>query len=303
MSTQPKQFSRREFGGLALAGGALALGWPGAAAAADKVRIGVQSYSFRTLPLEDALKAMKDIGLAECELWSGHLEPKPNLVANPNGGPPRPPEGWRDELRQWRLTAPSVRFRDVRKQFAEAGVKLQALNISFNESFTDDEIEAGFRMAKALDVKLITASSTLKTVPRLVPFVEKHKITVAMHNHSNVKDANEFATPESFAAAIAQSKYFAINLDIGHFTAANFDPVDYLRKNHKRISNLHLKDRKKDQGPNVVWGEGDTKIKEVVQLLEQEGWDIPANIEYEYKGEDPVAEVKKCYEYVKAALA
>jgi sugar phosphate isomerase/epimerase len=303
MSTQPKQFSRREFGGLALAGGALALGWPGAAAAADKVRIGVQSYSFRTLPLEEALKAMKDIGLAECELWSGHLEPKPTLVANPNGGPPRPPEGWREELRQWRLTAPSVRFRDVRKQFADAGVKLQALNISFNESFTDDEIEAGFRMAKAMDVKLITASSTLKTVPRLVPFVEKHKITVAMHNHSNVKDANEFATPESFAAAIAQSKYFAINLDIGHFTAANFDPVDYLQKHHKRISNLHLKDRKKDQGANVVWGEGDTKIKEVLQLLKKEGWDIPANIEYEYKGEDPVAEVKKCYEYVKAALA
>jgi sugar phosphate isomerase/epimerase len=303
MSTQPKQFSRREFGGLALAGGALALGWPGAAAAADKVRIGVQSYSFRTLPLEEALKAMKDIGLAECELWSGHLEPKPTMVANPNGGPPRPPEGWREELRQWRLTAPSVRFRDVRKQFADAGVKLQALNISFNESFTDDEIEAGFRMAKAMDVKLITASSTLKTVPRLVPFVEKHKITVAMHNHSNVKDANEFATPESFAAAIAQSKYFAINLDIGHFTAANFDPVDYLQKHHKRISNLHLKDRKKDQGANVVWGEGDTKIKEVLQLLKKEGWDIPANIEYEYKGEDPVAEVKKCYEYVKAALA
>jgi sugar phosphate isomerase/epimerase len=302
MSTQPKQLSRREFGGLALAGGALALGWPGAASAADKVRIGVQSYSFRTLELADALKAMKEIGIPECELWSGHLEPRPTMTANPAGGPPRPPEGWREELRQWRLTAPSVRFRDVRKQFNDAGVKLQALNISFNESFTDDEIEAGFQMAKAMDVKLITASSTLKTVPRLVPFVEKHKITVAMHNHSNLKDPNEFATPESFAAAIAQSKYFAINLDIGHFTAANFDPVDYLQKNHKRITNLHLKDRKKDQGANVVWGEGDTKIKEVLQLLKKEGWDIPANIEYEYKGEDAVAEVKKCYEYVKTAL-
>ena len=66
--------------------------------AAHKVRIGVQSYSFRTLPIEDALKAMKEIGLAECELWSGHLEPRPTMVAGPDGRQ-RPPEGWRDELR------------------------------------------------------------------------------------------------------------------------------------------------------------------------------------------------------------
>jgi hypothetical protein len=50
-------------------------------------------------------------------------------------------------------------------------------------------------------------------------------MAVAVHNHSNTKDPNEFATPESFAAAIALSKYFKVNLDIGHFTAANYDPV------------------------------------------------------------------------------
>ncbi len=303
MSRQPRPYSRRQFGQLALAGGAAALAWPNAALAAHKVRIGVQSYSFRTLSLEDALKAMKDIGLAECELWSGHLEPKPTMVPDPNGGRPRPPEGWRDELRSWRLTAPVVRFRDVRNEFQAAGVALQAYNISFNESFSDLEIEKGFEQAQTLGVKLITASSTLKTVPRLVPFAEKFKIKVAMHNHSNVKDPNEFATPESFAAALAQSKQFAINLDIGHFVAAGFDPIAYITTNHKRITNLHLKDRKKDQGDNVPWGEGDTPIKDVLQLLVKNKYDIPVNIEYEYKGEDPVAEVKKCYEFVKAALA
>ena len=79
----PGPFSRRQFGQLALAGGAAALAWPDAMLAAHKVRIGVQSYSFRTLPFEDALKAMKEIGLAECELWSGHLEPKPTDGAGP----------------------------------------------------------------------------------------------------------------------------------------------------------------------------------------------------------------------------
>jgi sugar phosphate isomerase/epimerase len=302
MSRQSRPFSRRQFGQLALAGGAAALAWPDAILAANQVRIGVQSYSFRTLPFEDALKAMKDIGLAECELWSGHLEPKPPMVAGPDGRQ-RPPEGWRDELRTWRLTAPAVRFMEIKKQFEDAGVVLQAYNLSFNDSFTDLEIEKGFDQAKALGVKLITASSNLKTVPRLVPFAEKYKMTVAMHNHSNTKDPNEFATPDSFASALAQSKRFAINLDIGHFVAAGFDPVDYITKHHEHITNLHIKDRKKDQGENVPWGQGDTPIKDVLQLVKKNKYDIPVNIEYEYRGEDPVAEVRKCHEFIKAALA
>ena len=84
---------------------------------------------------------------------------------------------------------------------------------------------------------------------------------VAMHNHSNTKDPNEFATPESFAAAMALSKYFKVNLDIGHFTAANFDAVAYLDANHARITNLHLKDRLRDQGANVPWGQGAAPIR------------------------------------------
>ena len=94
-----------------------------------------------------------------------------------------------------------------------------------------------------------------------------------------------------------------INLDIGHFTAANFDAVDFLTKHHSRIVTLHIKDRKKNQGDNVPLGEGDTPIKAVLQLLKKNRYPIPANIEYEYKGSDTVAEVRKCLDYCKKALA
>ena len=53
---------------------------------------------------------------------------------------------------------------------------------------------------------------------------------------------------------------------------------------------------------NLPLGQGDTPIKEVLKTLEEHRWPIPANIEYEYKGGDTVEEVKKCYEYCKAAL-
>ena len=120
---------------------------------------------------------------------------------------------------------------------------------------------------------------------------------------SNISDPNEFATPDSFAAAMKLSQYFKVNLDIGHFTAANFDAMAYIREHHADITNLHLKDRKKNQGDNTTWGQGETPIREVLQLLKKERWPIRANIEYEYKGAGtPVEETKKCFEYAKKAL-
>ena len=66
------------------------------------------------------------------------------------------------------------------------------------------------------------------------------------------------------------SPYFKINLDIGHFTAANYDAVAYLREHHAYVTNLHIKDRKKNQGDNMPWGQGDTPIAQVLQLLKKE---------------------------------
>ena len=208
-----------------------------------------------------------------------------------------------EEVRKWRLTTPLSYFENVCKQFDDAGIRLQAYNLSFNDSFTDEEIDRGFQMAQALGVKLITASSTLSAAKRVAPFADRYRIMVAMHGHSNLTDSNEFAKPESFTQALAMSKYFAVNLDIGHFFAAGYDPIAFLKEHHARISSLHLKDRRRDNGPNTIWGQGDTPIKPILQLLKQKKWDIPANIEFEYRGDDAVAEVKKCFQYIKDALA
>ena len=58
--------------------------WSSADSKVNGVRIGVQSYSFRTLSLDDAIKAMSEIGLGEVELFSGHIEPRPTFSF---GGP------------------------------------------------------------------------------------------------------------------------------------------------------------------------------------------------------------------------
>jgi len=272
------------------------------------VRLGVQTYSFRELMrpaggdmVDPIIAAMKECGLTECELWAPQIEP-----ASPFGRERPTPEQTqqsRDIVRKWRLETPMDHFRAIRKKFESAGMTIYAFNYSPNGSFTDAEIDRGFEMAKALGAEIITASATLEAARRMVPLAAKHKMPVAMHNHSMVNDPNEFATLDSLATAVKLSPFFRLNLDIGHFTAANYDAVAYIREHHASITNLHLKDRKKEQGPNTAWGTGDTPIRDVLQLLKKERWPIRAYIEYEHRGEaGPVEEVKKCFAFTKQAL-
>jgi sugar phosphate isomerase/epimerase len=289
--------SRRDAGKLLIAGsaglwGLSRNGW--SAAYIDSVirgvQIGAQSYSFRDRDLDGCVEGFKTVGLGECELFHGHVEPKL--------------EG--EELRKWWLAAPARHFHEVRAKFDNAGVKLYALTYGFRKGFTDQEIECGFQAAQALGVKYITSSANVSVAPRVDKYAQKYKIMVGFHGHDHTSDPDEFSTPETFARAMkGASPYLGVNLDIGHFVAAGGDPVAYIREHHDKIVTLHIKDRKKNHGANVPFGQGDTPIVEVLRLLRDNQWKIPANIEYEYgegKELDTLAEVKKCYAYCRKAL-
>lgn len=292
------RINRREAGKLLLAGTAGLLasrqaGW-GADAIDSVVRgvqIGAQSYSFRDRPLDACIEAYQTVGLGECELWSGHVEPDVK---------------WR-ELKKWRLTTPMSFFQGVREKFDRAGVLLYAFNYSFRREMGDDEIERGFQMAQAMGVKYITASANVSVAPRVDKYAQKYRIMVGFHGHDETRNPDEFSTADTFARAMkGASEYIGVNLDIGHFVAANGDPVDYIQKHHDKIVTLHIKDRKKNHGANLPFGQGETPIVAVLRLLRDNQWKIPANIEYEYgeemPGLDTVTEVKKCYAYCRQAL-
>jgi sugar phosphate isomerase/epimerase len=272
----------------------------------DGVRLGTITYSFRDLPrtpgasdaVDVMIKALTECRIGEIELFGPHIEP-----VFP-GGRGAEAQRAREQLRQWRLSTPMQFFKDVRKRFDDAGISLFAYTVNFRNDYTDEELDRTFEQTNALGVNIIASSTQLTVAKRLVPFAEKHRINVAVHGHSNLTDPEEFASPESFSKAMAMSKYFRINLDIGHFTAANFDAVEFIRANPDSITHLHIKDRKKNQGANVPWGEGDTPIKQVLALLKEKKSPIRAFIEYEHRGTGTsIEEVQKCMAYMRQALA
>jgi sugar phosphate isomerase/epimerase len=208
-------------------------------------------------------------------------------------------------LAAWRTAATPDTWKAVRRKFNSVGIDVALLCYNMNDRMKDEDIEYGFRMAKGLGVKGITTSTTLTMAKRIAPIAETNKLMVGYHGHDATNDPNQTATLESYATLMAYGKYNGVNLDIGHFTAANYDAVAFIKEHHAKITNLHLKDRKKGHGENLPWGQGDTPIKEVLQLLKKEKYGFPANIELEYaipQDSTVVAEMKKCVEYCKQAL-
>jgi sugar phosphate isomerase/epimerase len=310
--------SRREFGKQALAGLSLsALSLSAARAAKVEstvkgVKLGVITGSLNPLPpskdpIDSIVEQCLQIGAANVELVN-LLEPR--LVGAVGFGHPPTPmtpeyEKSRAAVREWRLKTPLDTFRGIRKKFDAAGLNLFSYVMTFDLDFTDEEIDAVFKQMQALKVICFcTNQSRLDVGPRLVPFAEKYKIRPAWHPHAMVQDPNEVATPEGMEKLLAMSNYFAINLDIGHYTAGNNDAVAFLKKHHDRITHLHIKDRKRDGGPNVALGTGDTPIKECLTLIRDNKWPIYGIIEREFRGPgSPADETKGQLDYLRQLLS
>jgi sugar phosphate isomerase/epimerase len=314
MDQEHGMYSRREFGGALLAAPlAVAARGTTVGAAADAVQFGLQTFSFHDLPpagdpqiVPTIIRNMTEIGLRECEIMSSHVEPWASYTTGWWVQSRRAP-GFakvREDARRWRLTVPLDHYRDVRRRFDDAGITIHLYNINFNETFTDEERERTFEAAAALGVAGFSSSTVLSEAKRLVPFVERHKLPVAMHNHNNLVDPDQFATPASFEKALAMSDRFRVTLDIGHFVAGNNDPVDFIRKHHAHIVNIHIRDRKRNNGPSRPFGQGDTPIVEVLRLIRDNRYPIRCYLEYEYGSfKSSTEELKRCLAYCRQGLA
>ena len=280
--------TRREFS-LGLAGAAGGLMFRGSD---DKIKpsvfggiqVGVQSYTFRTFTVDKMIDAMKSIGISSVELWDGHLNPGKASEAD---------------------------FKAIKKKFDEVGITVGAYCVNFPVNSPDDHLDRSFNGAMLLGTRVMTSSVKKPIVPRLSDWCQKYKIKLGLHNHwfgyQGFKGdrTEEFETPEDFMNALkGSSDYLSINLDIGHFYAAGYDPVSFIRDHHPRIVSLHIKDRDKDsEHTQRRFGQGATPIVETMKLLKKIRFKYAANIEYEPEEANPIEGTQTAFEYLKRALS
>jgi sugar phosphate isomerase/epimerase len=309
-----QHISRRRFlGSTALAAAGMALASKSVFAAGslfqskpnsviNGVQIGVITYSFRSMPgtIENLLQYCLQCNISAIELMG---EPAEAFAGIPKRAADEDRDAWVKKVADWRANVSMDKFKELRKLYNDAGIKIYAWKPNaLNAKNTDAEIDYAFNAGKALGVTHVTVELPTDDAQtkRLGDFGTKHKLHVGYHAHTQ-------ATPTLWDTALSQSEYNAINLDIGHYTSGtSSSPVEFILKNHSRIMSMHLKDRKYHDGPNMPWGTGDTPIAEVLQLIKKNKWKFPATIELEYKipeGSDAVKEVIICREFAAKALS
>jgi len=273
-------------------------------------------YNFggRSMPVDQIIQNCVQLGVSGVELRTQPVEaflgvPEQLVAAGQSGGraaaPPTPEQeaarkANAEELRKWRLSVPMEKVRSVRQLFDDAGVFVEIVKVDGIFAMTDDVVDYEFALAKNLGARAISTEIAVPDTKRLGQFADKHKMMVGYHGHATTTAA-DFETVFGYAA------HNGANLDIGHFVAGqNTSPVPFIKQHHDRITHVHIKDRKMNNGPNVPFGEGDTPIKEVLQLIRDNKWNIQATIEFEYpvpEGSDRMTEIRKSLDYCRAALA
>lgn len=334
-------FTRRELGRMALgvpaawllAGRAAARGRPDSTWGGVQVGI-IGPYAFQRTAntAEEILDAVVALGISAVELQNDPVEryvgaPEvPRFFGPRSSGPGGTPPSARavpaqappprreptpeqqeerrrraEELRAWRVSAPMAKVQELRRRYDEAGVRIYAFKLALTDAMPDAEFDYAFTVAKTLGASHLTMELPDRNpalTARIARFGEKHGIVAGYHQH-------EQATFTLWDKALAQSPYNGVNLDIGHYVAGTSEsPIPFIERHHARITSIHLKDRRKDRGPNMPWGQGDTPIREVLQLMKRNRYTFPATIELEYRveGSDPMTELKKCVEFCRNAL-
>lgn len=275
------------------------------------VRLGINApYSFhgQFQSVEETLEALIDLGLSWVELRGPGIEQYAGAPAEllAGGGSPEERRERAAALRRWRLSQSMDKYLELRWMYESAGVRIQLVKFPDLTANLDDE-EAGyiFEVAKALGAEAITTEPPVSHAKRLGQLATWHRVMVAYHGHTG-GDRERFGQDGSWEQTFFYSPFNGASFDIGHYVAGNnASPIPFIKEYAHRIANIHLKDRKMNNGPNVPWGEGDTPVAEVLRLMRDEGYRFQATIEMEHpipEGSSVMAELRKCVEFVRNAL-
>ena len=308
-------YTRREWGKLALAAIPLA-----GVAATNGVEIGVATYSYNALPQPDQLDAiiasMRDGGVKSCLLNPPCTEPtdlfmkaRPAGASSGRGRGAVTPERAAaiEALRQWHLTVPLDYYVALRKKFTDAGLEIDTYEPSLGAATSDEDINRAFEVTKTLGARYLADNFTKSVAKRVAPFADKHDIKVALQGRPFMStDPDAMSKPADFEEVMGYSKNFGSSIDIGDATSGGWDTLQFIQDTHERIFSLNIKDRTK-AGRSVPWGEGDSHVKETFQLIRDKKYPIRCFIDCDYVTDQGaatrVADIKRCAEFARAALA
>ena len=284
------------------------------------VQIGGITYSFRSIREVDAvLQACVDAGLSSVELMGTGIEaylgaPKSTVsrrrmrASDLTDEEKAAIEKYQEDIKVWRYSDETMgKYVELRKKFNDAGVNIHIYK--WQAGMSDEDLDYSFKVAKTLGAIGITTEIGERNCTVVGAAAERAGMVAIFHNHYQYAD-EDFDVDKLLALSPANR----LNFDIGHYLGSTGkDPIEFIEKYHEQIVSIHVKDKTTKAAEdsevkgnyNMPFGQGDTPVNEVLQLIQKNKWPIYCDIELEYKipeGSDAVKETAICREYCRMAL-
>ncbi len=271
--------SRRRF--LAACGGLSAVAMlPGAnrACAADTspLHLGIQLYSLRGYPVDQALQHAKDLGFRFVEFYPG----------------------------MYPITSTPEQIAAMNKRLAELGLTISAHGV---HAFGGDGSanRKVFAFAKAAGITILGADPAPEALDSLDDLVKEFDIRIAIHNHGPKHRYNKVV--DVLRAIEGRDERIGACADLGHFIRSAEKPTEVIRLLKGRLYGIHLKDFKEmqDKTKGVILGRGHLDVPAVFAALEQVGFpaDGALSLEYEENPKNPLEDIRECLRVAQEALA
>lgn len=229
--------------------------------------LGLQSYTLRNFPVDQALEEINKLGLHSVELFSAHFP----------------------------LKSTDSEIEAMKSRTAALGIKITGHGVN---PFTKDHDanRRWFEFAKKAGIRNISADPTEDAFGSLDKLCEEFDIRIAIHNHG--PGARYDKVSDVLNAIKGHHPHIGACADLGHYIRSAEDPVRVINLLEGRLYGIHLKDfaDQKSKTKGVILGKGHLDVVGVFKALKKVNF--PADgclaLEYEENPKDPLAEVKEC---------
>lgn len=227
--------------------------------ALNRLNIGVGTFSYHNLSMDDMIVQLKALHIREIEMSRGEFM----LLSHP-----------KEQL-----------FRTARDKLDRAGIRC----VSYYAATIKDnrDVESAVRFAKVLGSRNITGDGSEGVLKRIDQRLTQEGLTFGLHNHFFPNITFAYQSSEEVLKTISGlSKTMGATADTGQFASCGYDPVDAIHKLAPRLRMVHLKDvKEKGSDVNVLLGTGIARIPEVMQELHRQNFTGLVAVEYEKEGD------------------
>jgi sugar phosphate isomerase/epimerase len=250
--------NRRSFVKTIASGTALAALAPLPLDARSRLNIGIGTYSYHGLSIDDMIVQLNALRMKEIEMSRGEFM----LFSKPDAS----------------------LFLSTRQQLDRAGIDC----ISYYTASIKDgpDLDHAIEFAKLLGARNVTGDATGGMLVEIDQRFTRESLTFGIHNHYFKGQKFPYESPEDVLNALGGvSNTVGATADVGQFASCGYDPVDAIRKLGPRLRLVHLKDiQARDGEVNVLLGTGVARIPEVMQELHRQNFGGLVAVEYEKEG-------------------